>query len=62
MNDERVWGRVHQTVVGRTLVNANTHFADSISALAACGYPLLMVDVSTTREAALGAWQALPPR
>jgi deoxyribodipyrimidine photo-lyase len=32
------------------------------AALAACGYPAPMVDVGATREAALGAWQALPPR
>ncbi|HEX8779290.1 MAG TPA: FAD-binding domain-containing protein, partial [Rhodanobacter sp.] len=31
-------------------------------ALAACGYPAPMVDVGATREAALGAWQALPSR
>lgn len=34
MNDERVWEPIHRAVAGRTLVNANTHFADSISALA----------------------------
>ncbi|MBD8873717.1 deoxyribodipyrimidine photo-lyase [Rhodanobacter sp. DHB23] len=32
------------------------------AALAACGYPAPMVDVGATREAALGAWQALAPR
>jgi deoxyribodipyrimidine photo-lyase len=32
------------------------------AALAACGYPAPMVDVGATREAALGAWQALPSR
>ncbi|OOG41774.1 deoxyribodipyrimidine photolyase [Rhodanobacter sp. C06] len=32
------------------------------AALAACGYPAPMVDLGATREAALGAWQALTPR
>ena len=32
------------------------------AALTACGYPASMVDVGATREAALGAWQALAPR
>ncbi|MBD8898543.1 deoxyribodipyrimidine photo-lyase [Rhodanobacter sp. DHG33] len=31
-------------------------------ALSACGYPLPMVDIGATREAALRQWQALSPR
>lgn len=34
MNDERVWQPICHVVGGRILVNANTHFVDSISALA----------------------------
>jgi pimeloyl-ACP methyl ester carboxylesterase len=59
MNDERVWWPIRHAVAGRTLVNANTHFADSIPAIADAAIAGMPVGRFAVAGFSLGGYVAL---